>query len=568
MLRRFFQPKRGVSGNAREIAPDEIFLDASNLPQFDQYQFEGRLEKPLSRGMVAVVGIVFFLIFAVALVRGFALQVVDGDGYLRQSEENRLRQTIVFGERGIIRDRKGELLAWNEEDADGSAFARRQYAAFRGSAPVVGYMKYPSKDRNGFYYQVDFEGKDGVEKYWSEYIAPSHGMRIVETDVFGKVKSESVQKSPQNGESLTLSIDARLSEKFYDSIHSLVENRGFVGGAAVMMDVSTGEILAMTSVPEYNSQLLTDGEDTNAITKLLNDPKTPFLNRTTAGLYTPGSIVKPFIALGALTEGVITPEKQIVSTGSIVMPNPYNPELPSIFRDWKAHGAVDMRRALAVSSDVYFYEIGGGFEDQAGLGIERIEKYMKMFGFGTVPPGSDFFGVAGVIPNPKWKSENFDGEPWRIGNTYHTSIGQYGFQISPIQAVRAIAAIANGGRLLEPRLVQEGDPPRFEVVPIPQSAFDVVQEGMRDAVLLGTASGLNIPQVAIAAKTGTAELGSRRQFVHSWVIGFFPFEKPRYAFAVVMEKGPRENAIGALFVAREVIEWMSMHTPEYLKAGS
>ncbi|KKW11684.1 MAG: Cell division protein ftsi/penicillin-binding protein 2 [Parcubacteria group bacterium GW2011_GWA2_49_9] len=256
-----------------------------------------------------------------------------------------------------------------------------------------------------------------------------------------------------------------------------------------------------------------------------------------------------------------------MSTGSLSVPNPFDPKKPTIFNDWKAHGAVDMRRALAVSSDVYFYEIGGGFEDQKGLGIATIEKYMRMFGFGSVPPGSDMFGEAGVIPNPEWKKANFNGDGWRLGNTYHTAIGQYGFQVTPLQVVRAIAAVANGGKLLEPRLVEEKDvPPAYSVLPIQTSSFQIVREGMRDAVTEGgTAAGLFIPQVAVSAKTGTAELGTRKQFVNSWVVGFFPYEKPRYAFAVIMERGPHDNTVGGLYVMRELLEWMSVYTPEYLR---
>src|SRR3989338_2158210 len=323
----------------------------------------------------------------------------------------------------------------------------------------------------------------------------------------------------------------------------------------------------MVSFPEYDSQMLTDGSDATAIKKAFDNPQKPFLNRATNGLYTPGSIIKPFIALAALEEGVITPEKEIISTGSISVPNPFDPTKPTIFKDWKAHGAVDMRRALAVSSDVYFYEIGGGFEEQRGLGIGNIDKYARMFGFGSVPPGSDFFGEDGVIPTPEWKKANFDGDPWRLGNTYHTAIGQYGFQVTPLQVVRGIAAIANGGKLLEPRIVEEKDtPPSYIVIPIKTASFEVVREGMHDAVTKGgTASGLLLPNVSVAGKTGTAELGTLKKFVNSWVVGFFPYENPRYAFTIIMEKGPRDNTIGASFVARQLFEWMSVNTPEYLK---
>ena len=356
--------------------------------------------------------------------------------------------------------------------------------------------------------------------------------------------------------------------KLYEYIEGLAKERGFVGGAGVIMDVDTGELPVLVSYPEYDSQVLTDGTDSKDIQRFISDSRKPFLNRVTSGLYTPGSIIKPIMALAALEEEVITPEKEIVSTGALTLPNPFDPTKPSIFKDWKAHGAVDMRKAIAVSSDVYFYQIGGGFEDQKGLGIERIERYMRLFGFGEIPGDNDFYGASGVIPNPEWKKENFNGDNWRVGNTYHTSIGQYGFQVTPIQVVRAISAIANGGKLLNPRLVLEKDvPPIYEVVPIKTSSFSVVKEGMRDAISIGTAKGLSIPGVSVGAKTGTAELGTQKRYVNSWVVGFFPYENPRYAFAILMERGPRGNTVGALFVMRQMLEWMRDHTPEYLQSS-
>ncbi|PIQ68712.1 MAG: hypothetical protein COV91_02775 [Candidatus Taylorbacteria bacterium CG11_big_fil_rev_8_21_14_0_20_46_11] len=549
-----------------EIDPDEIFLDSSNLPAFDQNQFEGRIEKPISRRVIVMLGVVFACILIVLLSKSFILEVTNGETYAKRSEQNRLRHTLIFGERGVVSDIRGELLAWNVQDPGEPAFSKRKYLSIPGLGHVLGYVKYPSKDTAGFYYKVDFEGIDGVEKYWGEYITPQNGLKIVETDALGSILSESVLKPPKGGASITLTVDARLQMKFYEFIESLVNARGFTGGAAVMMDVETGEIPALVSFPEYDSQVLTDGTDRAKIQKIVSDIRKPFLNRVTDGLYTPGSIVKPIVALAALEEGIITPEKEIVSTGALTIPNQYDPERPTVFKDWKAHGAVDMRRAIAVSSDVYFYEIGGGFEDQKGLGIGNIERYMRLFGFGAVPGDNDFYGVAGVIPNPEWKKVNFNGDEWRVGNTYHTAIGQYGFQVTPLQVVRAISAVANGGKLLSPRLVHEPEvPPSYEVIPIKPSSFDVVREGMRDSVKSGTASGLSLPELTLGAKTGTAELGTQKLYVNSWVVGFFPYDKPRYAFAVLMEKGSSKNTVGALYVMREMLQWMQVHTPEYLE---
>jgi penicillin-binding protein 2 len=384
------------------------------------------------------------------------------------------------------------------------------------------------------------------------------------------VQSENTIHSPKDGEDLKLSVDASVQNKLYVEIKSLAERVGFSGGAGVIMDVNSGEVLALTSYPEYSSQVLTDGQDTNLINKYLADKNKPFLDRVIDGLYTPGSIVKPYMAIAAQAENVIDPYTNIFGTAYISVPNPYDPTKPTLFKDWKAQGYVDMRKALAVSSDVYFYEVGGGYQDQKGLGIANIDKYMKMFGFGRAI-NSDFFnGSDGTIPTPEWKAANFDGEDWRIGDTYHTSIGQYGFQVSPIQMVRAVASIANGGTLITPTMLLGGDPEAAKnniTLNLDPKYFITVREGMHDGVIkdYGVAKGLNNPAYTVAAKTGTAELGSYKQFVNSWVTGFFPYDNPRYAFAVIMEKGPVGNTMGATSVMRQVMDYLSVYKPEYLK---
>ena len=329
------------------------------------------------------------------------------------------------------------------------------------------------------------------------------------------------------------------------------------------MDIHTGEILAMTTYPELNSQKLTEG-DKDYLSEINSDSRNPFLNRITQGLYTPGSIMKPFMALAALNENVIDQYTNIVSTGELEVPNPYNPSNPSYFSDWKAHGPVDVRHALAVSSNIYFYVVGGGYKDISGLGITKIEQYMKSFGFGKEVNGDVTSVLTGTIPNPKWKEENFDGDIWRLGDTYFTSIGQYGFQVTPIQMVRGIAMIANEGKILEPHLLKNSEPVvDMEVTNIDHKTYQIVKEGMRLAVEEGTAKGLNLSDVKIAAKTGTAELGITKANVNSWTVGFFPYENPKYAFAVVMEKGGRHNLIGGVAVTRRLFDWILWNKPEY-----
>lgn len=591
---RFRKRKRSLASQhlkqlSREIDPDEIFLDDENLPDLDKSQFEGRMEKPIGKGAIFGVAFVFIVIEFLFFTKVVNLQVVHGEELLKKSENNRLDHTPIFAMRGVVYDRNGQKLIWNSFNATTSTttansnlaslgflteattslntlLPKRSYINADGFGHVLGYVSSPKRDSKGKYYQEAFIGKDGVEERYNDLLSGKNGLQIVETDALGNAQAGSIIQKPENGSTLTLGIDARVQEKLHSTIRAVATDRGFMSGAGVIMDIHTGEILALTSYPEYNSQILTDGVEKKTIQSYQLDKRAVFLDRAVSGLYTPGSIVKPMMSIAALNEGIITPEKQILSTGSISIQNPYNPKLKAVFNDWKAHGWVDMRRAIAVSSDVYFYEIGGGFEGQKGMGISNIEKYSRMFGFGSVTGVDLADEKIGTIPNPEWKAKMFKGEDWRIGDTYHTVIGQYGFQVTLVQAVRSIAAIANGGTLLTPHLLKE---PHQEYatsqIPINDDKFKVGREGMRDAVLGGTVVGLNVPYVEVAGKTGTAEIDAGKKYVNSWIVGFFPYENPKYAFAVVMERGPHDNTIGGVFVMRQMFDWMYTNTPEYLK---
>lgn len=556
--------RRSLSQFGKEIDPDEVFLDSSNLPNFDTNQFEGRLITPIGRGSIIFLGVFFALIGFLFVGKLGLLQIRDGEAFELRAEKNRLRYTSLFSKRGVIYDRNAKELAYNDLNPDGD-FSLRKYTILSGLSHILGYVKYPSKDNAGFYWQTEFDGKDGLEKYYNKKLTGENGVKIIETNALSAVQSESVVNPPKDGDNLTLSIDSEVQNKLHEIIQKTASDFGFAGGAGVIMDVKTGELLTLASYPEYNSNVMTDGSDGSRIGGYSKNKSNPYLNRAVAGLYTPGSIIKPFVALGVLNEGIIDPNKKILSTGSISIPNPYYPDKPTIFKDWKAHGWVDMREALSVSSDVYFYEVGGGYQGQKGLGIDNIDKYVKMFGFGE-KTGIDLPSEAeGTIPTPEWKKKNFDGEEWRVGNTYHTAIGQYGFQVTPLQAVRATAAIANDGVLLTPSFLLGGKQNNKVQIDINKKYFQIVKEGMRMSATTGTGKGLNMTNLEIAVKTGTAELGASKEQVNSWVVGFFPYDNPKYAFAAIMERGSVHNTIGALYVMRQLFDWMTVYKSEYLK---
>jgi penicillin-binding protein 2 len=547
------------------VDPDEIFLDSQNLQNFDRQQFEGRIEKTISKSTIILLGSLFFVVVAIFTSRLFYLQINKGEAYFKRSQNNILEKAIIFTDRGIIYDRNKVELAWNKKTDEASVPTRTYLSP--GFSHLLGYVSYPTQDKGGNFWQGDFIGKDGLEKQYNDQLKGENGSKIIETDALGKIYSENIVNAPKKGTDLVTTIDSRLQKELFALIKNLSESKNFNGGSGIVMDIQNGEILTSTSFPEYNSEILSLGKDKEKINNYLTDKRKVFLDRNISGLYTPGSIVKPFFALGALVEGVIDPYKKILSTGSISIPNPYFPDQKTVFKDWKAHGWTNMMEAIAVSSDVYFYEVGGGYENQKGLGIANIEKYAGIFGFGT-RTGVDLPDEKkGSIPSPEWKLANFKGDLWRIGDTYHTAIGQYGFQVTPMEMVRATSAIANEGRMLTPHLLV-GDVEKeniFSSLDFSKEYFDRVKEGMRDAVTFGTASSLNVPYVDIAAKTGTAQLGISKNKVNSWVIGFFPYENPKYAFTIMMEAGPNTNSVGASSVMREFVDWMSINTPEYFR---
>jgi penicillin-binding protein 2 len=547
------------------IDPDEVFLDSHNLPGFDTDQFEGRIEKPISKKVIYTLGIGFTLIIFIFIGKVWNLQISDGQGYFDRSIRNSLRHSVIFADRGTIYDKFGVPLAWSESQDSETDFSTRKYTENPGFYNLLGYVSYPKKDSAGFYFDEETNGVVGIESIYNDYLKGENGLQILETDALSKVVSQSTTRPPQNGKVLYLTIDSELQTVLYDNLVHIINDYGFSGGGAVIMDVFTGEIVSMVSYPEYDSNILTTGEDNDAIANFINDPNNPFLNRVTQGLYTPGSIVKPFIALAALEEDVINSTDEILSTGELLLPNPYNPDKPTIFTDWKAHGYVNVFDALAVSSNIYFYEIGGGYKDIEGLGISRIEEYMRQFGFGESVNLQGFSNPDGTIPNPEWKRKIFDDD-WRIGDTYFTAIGQYGFQVTPIQIVRAVGAIANGGILIEPKIVADATSATNikRQIDASDKNFNIIKQGMRQAVVSGTAKGLSYPDFEIAAKTGTAELGVSKARVNSWVTGFFPYQNPRYAFVAVLEKGDRNNFIGGVAVMRGFFDWLKAEKPEYI----
>jgi penicillin-binding protein 2 len=569
-LFRHLSTLRARRAASHEIDPEDVFLDSQNLSQLNIHQMEGQLERPLGKHIFYIALIASVLLISGFSYRLFAMQVLQGDEYRDMADNNRLKKLPLFALRGTISDRNGTMLAWNSlymgtstaEIAKSDSIPKRMYIEKKGFSHLLGYVSYPKRDQSGVFWQEEYVGKDGVEKQYQDNLAGSKGERIIEVTATHEVQSQNVVVYPAHGENLVLTIDAEVQAKLYERMDALAHRVGFTGGAGVIMDVTNGEILALANYPEYNNNLITNAitkEEKKEVASDLLDKRGKFINRVVGGLFTPGSTVKPFFAYAALSEGVITPEQNIYSSGQLVIKNKYDgPD--TIFKDWKAHGYIDMRNAIAESSDEYFYQIGGGYKDQKGLGIARLNRYAKMFGFASTTgvdlPGEDY----GLVPSPEWKKKVFD-EDWLLGNTYHSSIGQYGFQMTPLELVRGVASLANGGYLVTPHVLARLDAATTSLA-LNQKKLKVIQEGMRLAVtgIEGTAKGLNVSGIDVAGKSGTAELGVSKQLVNSWISGYFPYENPKYAFVVIMEKGDRHNPFGAVFAMKETLEWMRDNT--------
>ncbi len=543
-----------------EIAPDEIFLDASNAPDFDTARFEGRIEKPLSPRtflyLFATLGVVMLILVG----RSWHLEVLHGEAFAAQSAENSLKVTTIFAPRGTIVDRYGTVLAGNTVKEDGTMIREYPYPSL---SQVIGYVSYPKKDANGVYYDTEETGVTGLEAKYDSTLVGKNGQILTETDAVGNVRSEGSLVPAEKGSTLELSIDAVLQQHLEQAIREIAQTYHFIAGSGVIMDVRNGGVRALVSYPSYDPNVMSSGYPASTIASYNSDPGHPFLDHAVQGVFVPGSIVKPIVAAGALTDGLITTDTIINDPGVIVVKDPYNKDREFRYTGWKALGLVDVKKAIAWSSDIFFYTVGGGFGGQRGLGIDRLAYWYKQFGMGT-PTGIDLSGEAnGLVPTPEWKKKTFN-EQWYTGDTYFTAIGQYSVQVTPIQMARATAAIANGGTLYKPTLIANQAPVGTRVE-ASGDALMTVRLGMRQAVTSALAGAINLPYVSVAAKTGTAQTGSTNQFDNSWVVGFFPYDDPQYAFAVVLERGPQGAGEQSVNVMQKLFQ--SLHTEDSVYTG-
>jgi len=445
---------------------------------------------------------------------------------------------------------------------------RRDYLEGSGLAHILGYVGKISsselaQDAAQNYDINDTLGKDGVELFYESMLKGKNGTQEIEVDALGKTKKILNRIESQIGASLVLTIDAELQKKLSQSLANAIKNSpASQAGVAIALDPQSGEILSLVSLPGFDNNFFSAGITEDAYQNYLTDQRKPLFNRTVAGTYPPGSIFKPLVALAALEQGIINEHKTFLSTGGLQIGDWF-------FPDWKygGHGRVNVISAIANSVNTFFYYIGGGYHDFIGLGVQKITDFARQF-YLSKTLGIDLPGeAAGFLPSKDWK-EKTKQESWYIGDTYHLAIGQGDILVTPLQVASYTAFFANGGTLYQPHLLKEiinADGLKNEHNSINNQEYvlaknlasdeniDIIRRALRATVTSGSAQSLQSLPVAVAGKTGTAQVGADKES-HAWFTGFAPYDSSRIVITILLENGGEGSAV-AVPVFKEVVEW-------------
>lgn len=420
-----------------------------------------------------------------------------------------------------------------------------------GSAHIVGYtglVNAKDLENNPSLYHQDLIGRTGLEAQYDSLLRGENGEEVV---FRGETQEKRTLREAIPGQNLKTFIDGEFQEFLRTRLSQALKDLDRDSGAALALNPQNGEVLALVSFPDF---------DANKILAALKIPNQPLFNRVVAGRYNPGSTIKPLVASAALSEGIATPQTNIYSGGYIEVPNPYQPDKPSRFVEFNNHiyGWLDIPEALAKSSNIFFYALGGGFEKQVGLGIWKIKEWWQKFGLDQ-KTGIDLPSEAvGFLPDPDWK-EKTTGQPWRLGDTYNVSIGQGDFSITPLELLNYISAIGNGGKLNKLRVAD----PKPEVLADLSSQLGPilshVRRGMKDAAQkdYGTAYMLHTLPLEVGAKTGSAQVENNSK-TNAFFVGFAPFENPELAILILIENS-REGSLNTVPVAKDAFLWYYDH---------
>lgn len=433
------------------------------------------------------------------------------------------------------------------------------------TAHIIGYMGAVTeadkeKEEEPLFSLPEFKkGKTGLESVFDKQLRGKAGSRQIEVNVLGREIRELSRLKANNGEDLHLSLDLRVQKAARAAL-------GTESGAVVAVDVNTGEILALVSNPSFDTNMFSKGISEKDWKILSSDEHKPLINKAIAGEYSPGSTFKMIVALAALEAGIITAETTVNCNGHLDFGN-------HRFHCWKksGHGEINLKQALAVSCDVYFYEIA------RRVGIDKISEMAKRFGLGHKEGIELPFEKAGLIPTKSWKRRIF-GKPWQLGETILVGIGQSYVQLTPLQMAMMTARLVNGGYFVRPTLIKKADDneQKPERIKINKFYLQLVNEGMEAVVneKYGTArnAGIDSNLGKMGGKTGTTQVKRItreeressdfnqkeipwKERSHALFVGYAPLDKPKYAVAVIVEHGGGGSAVAAP-IASQILEYM------------
>jgi penicillin-binding protein 2 len=435
---------------------------------------------------------------------------------------------------------------------------KREYRHKGMACHVLGYLgeindpqlksgKYPN------YKMGDYLGKCGVELAWEKFLRGQRGYRRIEVDAYGRELGQLDSVFPTPGTNIYLTLDNRMQQEAEACLAGQ-------SGAIVALDPRNGRILALASAPTFSQEAFERGLSMLEWQRINSDKNHPLENRTLKGQYPPGSTFKIVMAVAALEEQVIAPSTKINCTGSITIGD-------HVFHCWRkhGHGPVNLQEAMVHSCDIYFYELG------RRLGIDRIAEWSKRFGLGG-PTGLDLDKeMPGLVPSSAWKKARFH-QPWHEGETMSVAIGQGYNLTTPIQMARVVAAIANGGIVYKPYIVEKVESPAGEILyqakPEAQSrlgaspaTLEAVRRALVGVVNDGTGKTARLSQIQVAGKTGTAQVVAldpddpkkkrdRRLEDHAWFVAYAPAGDPKVAVAVLVEHGGHGGSEAAPLASR------------------
>jgi penicillin-binding protein 2 len=422
---------------------------------------------------------------------------------------------------------------------------------------ILGYVGLPSKDdlnQKKYLTSQIFTGKAGIEYEYDKDLVGKPGIVLNKIDALGKILSTTKVNDPLPGKNLTLTIDADLQKYLFNRMKQGFEFLGRNAGGAVAINPKNGEVLAMVSFPTYDNNIFIDPLKRKEVLNIVNDKSLPLFNRVISGMYAPGSTIKPLVGVAALAEKIISPTKTFFSPGYLDVPNPYNPNEPSRFLDWRYQGDVNLYSAIAQSSNVYFYIVGGGFGDFRGLGINKLIAWWQKFGLGKKTNIDLPNEQTGFIPTPDWHKEKLK-RPWLLGDTYNVSIGQGDLKVTLIQLINYISSIANGGKLFKPHLLKDQPSEILFDLSFLSNEISEVKKGMIQTINspLGTAHLMSDLPMQVAGKTGSAQV-QQNKAENAFFVGFAPEEDPQIALLILVENA-RQGSLNAVPIAKDVLNW-------------